>query len=174
MIRFFKKLLIKIVAGIWLSGPRYWWSNLYRFLFEQKYKLVAMPRVQSIYDIEKVLRTISWSADSAYKLYDSISYPGTVYTTKKDDCDGFAILAVELLKQLQIYGYVYTYVPMDFASAHTICVFRYKGFVCAFSNSYLYETHAPNLKAFLDTFLRGNEPVVSDLRDEFFRRIKNI
>jgi len=168
-----KRLLIKIIAGFWLSGPRYRWSKIHRFFFERKYKYVAMPQVKNLGDIASVLRQVTWTQDSWNKLFDSVSYPGRVYQTKKDDCDGFAILAIELLKQLQVRGYMYTYVPEKWTKAHTICVFRYNGFVCTFNNFYLVRTDATTFKRFREQYFR--EPcVVWDLRDEDFRRVKNI
>jgi len=168
-----KRLLIKIIAGLWLSGPRYWWSRGYRVLFERKYKYVAMPQVKNLADVAGILRQVIWTQDSWNKLFDSISYPGKVYETKKDDCDGFAILAIELLKQLQIRGYMYTYIPKQWQKSHTICVFRYGGFVCCFNNFYLVKTDASTFKRFRDQYF--SEPtIVWDLRDENFRRIDNI
>ena len=58
-------------------------------------------------------------------LYDSISYPETVWCKKKDDCDGFAILASKLLLRFQsnVNPVLITALVRPVQSSHTVCGF---------------------------------------------------
>jgi hypothetical protein len=63
--------------------------------------------------------------DGPLHLFDSISYPQTVWAKKKDDCDGFAILAATLLRQWNpdLYPVLVTAMTRPVRSSHTVCVF---------------------------------------------------
>ena len=85
----------------WLRKGRYKWSRLRRKLCEAKYRDKELPVARSLEDIKACLSHLTWSMDGPLHLYDSISYPQTVWAKKKDDCDGFAILAATLLQRWQ-------------------------------------------------------------------------
>ena len=89
----------------WLRTGRYGWSRLRRSLFERRYLDTALPPVNSLKDIEAALRQVTWTMDGPLHLYDCISYPQTTWVNKKDDCDGFASLASELLHHWNPDGY---------------------------------------------------------------------
>jgi hypothetical protein len=77
-------------------------------------------------DIKTCLKQITWSGDGLFHLYDSISYPQTVWTKKKDDCDGFAILAAELLRRWtpDADPVLVTAIVRPAQSSHTVCAFK--------------------------------------------------
>ena len=83
----------------WLRSGRYGWSRLRRRMCEGKYLSTVLPEVSTLAEIAGCLKEVTWTMDGPLHLYDSISYPGTVWTRKKDDCDGFAILASALLRK---------------------------------------------------------------------------
>ena len=83
----------------WLRSGRYPWSRFRRRFFEAKYLNTALPTVISLEEIKNRLAKVTWTRDGLLHLYDAISYPQTVWTRKKDDCDGFAVLAAALLTQ---------------------------------------------------------------------------
>lgn len=167
------KYLIKIIGGLWLSGPRYWWSKFKRFFFERKYKKsVVLPKVSGLTAIQKELSKIMWTQDNMLNLFDCISYPETTYATKKDDCDGFATLAIHLLAQLGIVGYYYTYIPLKWQRAHTVCVFRHKGLICRFDNASLFKSPMGVFKNYKNTHF--TERIVDDLRGVNFNKVKDV
>ncbi len=167
------KLLIIILGTLWLCGPRYYWSKFVRVCFESKYKKnVILPKVNTLFDIQQELTKISWTQDNIWKLFDVISYPETVYATKHDDCDGFATLVIHLLKQLNIKGYYYTYIPRNWKQAHTICVFRYKSFIYAFDNSYLTPSKITDWNQYKSTVIP--KFIIDDLRDINFKKVNTI
>ena len=63
--------------------------------------------------------------DGPSHLYDSISYPETVWFKKKDDCDGFAVLASKLLLRLQsnTNPVLITAIVRPVLNSHTVCGF---------------------------------------------------
>ncbi|MBM4447543.1 MAG: hypothetical protein FJ023_09435 [Chloroflexi bacterium] len=110
----------------WLRKGRYKWSRLRRRLCEAKYRDKELPVAGSLEDIEGCLKEVIWSMDGPLHLFDSISYPQTVWAKKKDDCDGFAILAATLLQRWQpSYSPVLiTAMLRPMSSSHTVCGFH--------------------------------------------------
>ena len=64
--------------------------------------------------------------DGPLHLYDAISYPQTVWNKKKDDCDGFAVLAAELLDRWDTSSdaVLLTVLMRPVRYSHTVCVFK--------------------------------------------------
>jgi hypothetical protein len=120
----------------WLRTGRYGWSRLRR-LFEHRYLATALPTVSSLKDIEAALRQVTWTMDGPLHLYDCISYPQTTWAKKKDDCDGFASLAAELLYRWDptCNPVLLTAILRPVQSSHTVCVFTAPhGDLCFFDN----------------------------------------
>ena len=109
----------------WLRSGRYGWSRLRRSLCEGKYLSTALPEVSTLAEIEGCLKKITWTMDGPLHLYDSISYPETVWTKKKDDCDGFASLAAELLRRWDESSnpVLVTALLRPIRASHTVCFF---------------------------------------------------
>jgi len=63
--------------------------------------------------------------DGPLHLFDCISYPQVTWAKKKDDCDGFAILAAELLHRWNLNNnpVLVTVMVRPVRSSHTVCVF---------------------------------------------------
>lgn len=63
--------------------------------------------------------------DGPLHLYDAISYPQTTWAKKRDDCDGFAVLAAELLIQWEpsTSPVLLTVMMRPARKSHTVCVF---------------------------------------------------
>lgn len=110
----------------WLRYGRYGWSKLRRCLFERRYLKMQLPAVDSVEDIQSCLEKITWTMDGPLHLFDSISYPQTTWEKKKDDCDGFATLAAELLKQLDdsFNPVLVTAMLRPVRASHTVCAFN--------------------------------------------------
>ncbi|MHB8104557.1 MAG: hypothetical protein ACYDG5_03345 [Dehalococcoidales bacterium] len=123
----------------WLHGPRYGWSKFRRWLFERGFLKTPLPSVNSLNDIQARLREVTWKQDSLPELFDSISYPQRVWKRKKDDCDGFAVLAAALLNDWdpQTKPVLVTAGFIPIANSHTVCVFKLGGGLKYFSNASL-------------------------------------
>ena len=123
----------------WLRKGRYKWSRLRRRLCEAKYRDKELPTVGSLRDIEACLRKVTWSKEGPLHLFDSISYPQTVWAKKKDDCDGFAILAAALLQRWQpdCRPVLITAMLRPVSHSHTVCVFRAPGGALWFFDNYV-------------------------------------
>ena len=124
----------------WLRTGRYGWSRLRRRLFERRYLSTTLPTVNSLEDVESALRQVTWTMDGPLHLYDCISYPQTTWAKKKDDCDGFASLAAELLYRLKpdYKPVLLTAILRPVQSSHTVCVFTAPhGDLCFFDNDLL-------------------------------------
>jgi hypothetical protein len=109
----------------WLGSGRYRWSRLRRRLCEAKYLNVSLPIANSLEEIKNCLAEITWTMDGPLHLYDSISYPQTVWFKKKDDCDGFAILAASLIQRWQPSSkpVLITAMLRPMRRSHTVCAF---------------------------------------------------
>ena len=92
---------------------------------EGKYLSAALPEVSTLAEIEGCLKEVTWTMDGPLHLYDSISYPETVWAGKKDDCDGFAILASALLRKWHPDSkpVLLTVIIRPVQQSHTICIF---------------------------------------------------
>ena len=109
----------------WLRGNRYKWSWFHRQLCERRYLSAVLPSVSSLEEIEACLRQVKWTMDGPLHLFDCISYPQVVWAIKKDDCDGFAVLAAELLKQWNpnCNQVLVTAMVRPIRASHTVCAF---------------------------------------------------
>ena len=71
------------------------------------------------------MHQVTWTQDGLLHLYDSISYPQTVWKKEKDDCDGFSVLAAALLVNWNsdTCPVLVTAIMHPVKSSHTVCVF---------------------------------------------------
>lgn len=124
---------------LWLRNFRYRWSRLRRNLFEGRYLSAELPSVGSLEDIESCLRQVVWTMDSPLHLFDSISYPETVWAKKRDDCDGFAVLAAKLLNQCAPTSnpVLVTAMVRPMQKSHTVCAFKRNDGLWFFDNHVL-------------------------------------
>jgi hypothetical protein len=97
-----KKFLLKICAWFALKCRLYYfWSRVYRFLYERKYKNVQLPYYGHLKDLEKVLGEMIWIEDDWTMLWDAISTPQATYQRHVDrqddedagDCDDISLFA---------------------------------------------------------------------------------
>jgi hypothetical protein len=109
----------------WLKTGRYKWSWLRRRLFERRYLSTVLPSVSSLEEIEVCLKQVKWTMDGPLHLFDCISYPQVTWARKKDDCDGFAGLAAELLRRWNpnYNPVLVTAMVRPVQASHTVCVF---------------------------------------------------
>lgn len=99
--------------------------------------------------------------DGPLHLFDCISYPQTVWSKKEDDCDGFAILAAELLRRWApaTNPVLVTAIVRPMPLSHTVCAFRQGDSFLFFDNSALRQ---------------GNFQEYRDTVDQFTRRAKSL
>jgi len=123
----------------WLRSGRYRWSRLRRRLCECKYLTTTLPSVSSLEEIETCLTQVKWTMDGPLHLFDSISYPQVTWAKKKDDCDGFATLAAELLHRWNpdCNPVLVTAMFRPVRSSHTVCAFTAPQGSLWFFNNYL-------------------------------------
>jgi hypothetical protein len=108
---------------------------------ERCYLTTVLPPVSSLADIEACLKKVKWTKEGLLHLYDSISYPQTVWVRKKDDCDGFAVLAAALLQQYkpEYKPVLLTALVRPVKKSHTVCVFSLsEGSLGVFDNARLH------------------------------------
>jgi len=124
----------------WLRKGRYRWSWLYRRLFERRYLVMPLPSASSLEEIESRLKQVKWTMDGPLHFFDCISYPQVTWAKKRDDCDGFASLAAELLRQWNPDSnpVLLTVMVRPVRASHTVCVFTDRqGNLCFFDNDSL-------------------------------------
>ncbi|MBA7468819.1 hypothetical protein ES707_04073 [subsurface metagenome] len=145
----------------WLRSGRYRWSWIRRQLFECRYLTTALPEISSLEEIEACLKQVKWTMDGPLHLYDSISYPQTVWAKKKDDCDGFAVLAAELLLRWTAAAdpVLVTAIVRPTQSSHTVCAFRHGQGLLFFDN---------------DELRRGDFQEYGDVVAQFTRSAKSL
>lgn len=110
----------------WLRSGRYKWSQLRRKICEHGNLSTVLPAISSLEEIEGSLKQVTWTMDGPLHLFDCISYPQTTWNKKKDDCDGFASLAAELLNQLDPISnpVLVTAIMRPVKASHTVCAFE--------------------------------------------------
>ena len=138
----------------WLHTGRYKWSWLRRRLCERRYLTIALPTVNSLEEIETCLRQVKWTMDGPLHLFDCISYPQVTWAKKKDDCDGFASLAAELLRQWNpnCNPVLVTAMLRPVRLSHTVCVFNTpQGSQCFFDN---YALRCENCQTYAEVVAR--------------------
>lgn len=113
----------------WLKSGRYPWSRFRRKYFESKYLDTALPDASSVEEIQRKLADVKWTQDGLLHLGDAVSYPQTVWKKKKDDCDGFSILAAALLRKWDpdTKPVLLTVLKWPMKKSHTVCVFNMPG-----------------------------------------------
>jgi hypothetical protein len=118
--------LVGCLAALWLKRLRYPWSRLRQRLCEGRYLKTELPEAKSLQQIRTHLRKVTWTADGFFHLWDALSYPETVWAKKKDDCDGFAVLAAELLERLHpsLNPVLVTAAVRPLKRSHTVCAFK--------------------------------------------------
>jgi len=122
----------------WLQHGRYRWSRWRRKKFETGYLEQPLPVAASLEQIEALLKQVTWTMDGPFHLFDAISYPQTVWAKKKDDCDGFAVLAAALLRQWQPESrpVLLTAMLRPMRKSHTVCAFSVPGAGLWFFDNY--------------------------------------
>jgi hypothetical protein len=138
----------------WLHGPRYGWSKLRRRLFEGGFLDKPLPEVNSLQDIQKYLSEVKWKRDLLPELFDCVSYPQRVWKRKKDDCDGFSVLAAELLKRWDpnTRPVMVTAMVTPMEHCHSVCVFRQGVDLRYFDNKRLSPNLFVNYREIVDNF----------------------
>ncbi len=110
----------------WLERGRYSWSRFRRRMLERGYLKLELPVADSLEELQDCLKQITWTMDGPLHLFDCISYPQATWAKRKDDCDGFATLACELLKRMDasFSPVLVTAMVRPVRKSHTVCVFR--------------------------------------------------
>ncbi len=110
----------------WLQSARYPWSRFRRNFFESRYSGTVLPLATSLQEIKGHIGELEWTRDGLLHLFDAVSRPERVWTTKKDDCDGFAVLAAALLKKWNkdTEPVLLTVMVWPMGRSHTVCVFK--------------------------------------------------
>ena len=155
-----------------LRLARYRWSR-FRRLFERGELGKSIDPAASLREIEGLLKQVTWTPDGPLHLYDSISYPQTTWAKKHDDCDGFAVLAAELLKRLDptTSPVLLTVMLRPARKSHTVCVFSegaaYRFFDNARLNPSTYTSYADVVR---EVARRGDTMVCWDIADPWSLR----
>ena len=153
----------------WLRSGRYGWSKLRRRLFERRYLKKELPTANSLKEIEECLKDIKWTEDGLLHLFDCISYPQVTWATKKDDCDGFSVLAAELLNQWNANSspVLVTAIVRPVRKSHTVCAFTVsEGTLSYFDNSILHGDECSTVEEVVSNITKDVQRVVCwDVRD---------
>jgi hypothetical protein len=157
--------MVSITDGFltcWLRKCRYKWSRLRRKLCEAKYRDKELPAAGSLEDIKACLKKVTWSMDGPLHLFDSISYPQTVWAKKKDDCDGFAILAATLLQRWQpeCRPVLITAILRPASHSHTVCGFYAPDGALWFFDNYLLRKRNFHTYAEIVTEVKGKNKLI--------------
>lgn len=162
------KWLINRFLTWWLRSGRYPWSRFRRKYCEAKYLGTSLPTATSLEEIRNYLGKVTWTMDGPLHLYDAISYPQTVWHKKKDDCDGFSVLAAAMLRQWRPDSrpVLVTAMLRPVKRSHTVCAFRAEdGDLCFFDNYRLRQEGYHSYAEIVDAVKRDFELVCWDVAD---------
>jgi hypothetical protein len=126
--------VVSLAAWLWLRFGRRPWSRLINQFHRGDRQ--PLPLVQSIHNIESLLNQIKWTSDT---FGDWIQDPELTWGLKKGDCEDMAVLAIALLKQSGIDGYLLSVILSPSKYSHAVCVFPQNNSYHYFSNSKLIE-----------------------------------
>jgi hypothetical protein len=146
--------LVECFVSFGLKNLRYPWSRLRQRLFEGRYLKTELPAAESLKEVQDRLKKITWTPDGFFHLYDALSYPQTVWAKKKDDCDGFAVLAAELIQRWEpsLNPVLVTAAVRPLRKSHTVCAFKDGEKLAFFDNTRLrrgdYKSYADIVKKF--------------------------
>jgi len=152
----------------WLRSGRYPWSRFRRKYFEFFWRNTALPSVTSLDDVLNRLGDVKWTRDKFLHLWDSVSYPQTVWRSKKDDCDGFAVLAAALLRQSQPDSdpVLVTAMLRPVKYSHTVCAFQApEGGLWFFDNYYLRQGNYHTYDDIVEVVKGDHELICWDVAD---------
>ena len=161
--------IVDSLLAAWLRWGRYPWSRLRRRLFEWRYRSTTLPSPDSLEQIPPLLSQVQWTMDGPLHLYDSVSLPERVWAKKRDDCDGFAVLAAALLLSYDpaTKPSLVTVMLRPARKSHTVCVFKDGDGLRTFDNRRLREevceTHGQVVEMLKDE--RGDRLVCWDVVD---------
>jgi len=146
----------------WLRSGRYGWSKLRRKIFEWGYLKIPLPEANSLVEIEACLKQVKWTMDGPLHLFDSISYPQVTWAKKKDDCDGFATLACELLTRLDssFNSLLVTAMMRPIRKSHTICVFTHPDGNLSFFDNNTLRNDCASYSKIVKMISQGSEKLV--------------
>ena len=156
----------------WLRFGRYPWSR-FRRLFERRYLSTTLPPASSPQEIDAALEQVTWTMDGPLHLYDAISHPQTTWAKKKDDCDGFAVLAAELLRRwdASTSPVLLTVMARPVRKSHTVCVFKDGATYRFFDNDHLNpDGYASYAEVAQEVGRRGQKIVCWDVADPWTLR----
>ena len=127
-------------------------------------------------DVQARLSEVTWAPDGPSHLWDAVRTARAVWTDKRDDCDGFAVLAAALVEQalLGCDPVLLTVVVRPLRRAHTVCLFRGEdGRLRMFDNERLREeTFATFAEAADLVARRGDTPICWDVVDPETLRVR--
>ena len=136
---------------------------------------MSLPQAGSRQDVAGLLAQVTWTRDGPLHLYDSISYPGTVWSKKRDDCDGFAVLAAALLASWDqsTDPALLTVMLRPVKQSHTVCAFSTPDGFRYFDNSRLRDgTYASYGEVADAVSQRGQRMVCWDVVDPETLRVR--
>lgn len=154
----------------WLRSGRYGWSKLRRKVFERRYLSTTLPTTSSLEEIETCLKDVRWTMDGPLHLFDCISYPQTTWATKMDDCDGFSVLAAELLNRWSPNSnpVLVTALVRPVKKSHTVCAFKSsQGTLCYFDNDKLRRGNLEGYENIIEKIGKDQQLVCWDVRNPF-------
>ncbi|OGN96208.1 MAG: hypothetical protein A2Y89_01525 [Chloroflexi bacterium RBG_13_51_18] len=99
------------------------------------------------------------------ELYDCVSYPQRVWSRKKDDCDGFAVLAAALLSRWSpdTRPVMVTAMVAPMKNCHSVCVFHQGANLRYFNNSALNPGLFVNYYEIVNNFAPPNRLICWDV-----------
>lgn len=119
-------LIIRIVAWCWFR-VRIPWSRFWRFL---EWQGKAVPKIRNFGNLNSILPVMKWTADPRWKLGDVLQTPEWTWAHKKDDCDGFALVALAAMAQSKIrWGYLLTVITRPIKESHSVALFPWDAIV---------------------------------------------
>ena len=154
----------------WLRSGRYGWSKLRRKVFERRYLSTTLPTPSSLEEIETCLKDVTWTTDGPLHLFDCISYPQTTWAKKKDDCDGFSVVAAEFLNGLSPSSkpVLVTAIVHPIRYSHTVCAFiSPEGTLNYFDNYSLKSENVESYEDIVKSITKERQLVCWDVRDPF-------
>ena len=121
-------------------------------------------------EIGACLKQVTWTPDGLLHLFDCISYPQVTWHKKEDDCDGFSVLAAELLNRWNADSkpVLVTALMRPVKKSHTVCAFTSpEGALCYFDNRTLHRGELDGFADIIEKIRKDWQLVCWDVRNPF-------
>jgi hypothetical protein len=156
-----------LTAYLWLRCGRRFWSLFINRFFRNQHE--DLPKIQTLQDIESILNQVKWKPDT---FGDWIQAPELTWGLKRGDCEDCATLAMVLLQQIGLEGYLLSVILSPSKYSHAVCVFSTGGTFNYFSNGLIKKSELRYIEDIARSIINGHKLICWSIENHEGKIIK--